>query len=176
MSTVLGIDLSSKNIDLVWLDEDGPAARWERLPLGTAKTPAFERLRNVPGQLRRAIAREGENCYLAAIERPKTHSFVSAAACFPVFGAVVACLPPGLEVWDVAPAQWKQGLGLKGNASKEECAAAVRDLWLDDLKAGEIRTWSQDALDAWAVAYYARELNTRGVSLEQAREKQLVLT
>ncbi len=167
MAAVLGIDLSSKNIDLVWLDEDGPGARWERLPL--AGPTSFARCRAVRAAMPPASAYEG--CYLAAIERPRTQSMVSAAALFPVFGAVLACLPAALEVWDVLPQHWKQGLGLGGNASKHEAACAV-----DDLRGVGSPDWPQDALDAWAVAYYARELNARGVGAEEARERQLVLT
>ncbi len=178
MSTVLGIDLSSRNIDLVWLDEDGPGARWARLPL--AGPTSFARCRAVRAAMPPATAYDG--CYLAAIERPRTQSMVSAAALFPVFGAVLSCLPAALEVWDVLPQHWKQGLGLGGNASKEEAAREVYALaepavlgWATNGMRGPVQDVPQDALDAWAVAFYARELNARGIGAEEARERQLVL-
>lgn len=174
MSAVLGIDVSSFAIDLVKLDETTNEATWERLPL-TGKT-AFDRLRQVHVQMHSDAWYD--DCYLAAIERPKTRSFVSASALWPVFGAVVALLPPGLLVWDVPPTAWRQELGLPGNASKDECATAV-DLLRGDLAPcptttgcdcdGECdkwltwREWPQDAFDAYAVAYYARENNRRAI-------------
>jgi Holliday junction resolvasome RuvABC endonuclease subunit len=94
----------------------------------------------------------------------------SAAALFPVFGAVLACLPNELEVWDITPAQWRHGLGLKGNATKDECAIVV-----DDLRGAGSPDWPQDPIDAYAVAYYTRELNRRGIALDDARQKQLAI-
>lgn len=168
MTHVLGIDVSSHAIDLIRLDETSTAAEWTRLDLGDEKVPAFERCRQVQCVMPQASFYE--DVYLIAIERPKTHSFISAAAQFPVFGAVLACLPYAIETWDVSPGDWRKGIGLKGNAKKDECARAV-----NDLGAPSDTSWPQDAFDAFAVAYYARELNARGIALEEAREKQLTL-
>ena len=83
---------------------------------------------------------------------------------------MLVTLPAALPVWDVSPGDWRKGLGLKGNATKEECAGRCVEI-------GAPGSWDvQDPYDAWAVAFYARELNARGVSAEEAREKQLVLT
>jgi Holliday junction resolvasome RuvABC endonuclease subunit len=55
--------------------------------------------------------------------------------------------------------QWRKELGLSGHATKEQAAEAV-----DALRGPGALAWSQDALDAYAVAYYARELNARAVA------------
>ncbi len=168
---VLGIDVSSHAIDLILLNETGVKATWINLQL-EGKT-SFDRLRRIPEQMPPAAFYD--TCYLAAIERPKTRFMSSAAALFPVFGAVVAHLPTDLEVWDVPPTTWRHGLALKGNAKKHEVAEAVCKLASNGAPDHPIWNWSQDAYDAYAVAYYARELNTRGVALDEAREKQLTV-
>lgn len=173
MSSVLGIDVSSHAIDLIQLDETSTAAEWTRLPLAGATS--FDRLRQVADVM--PSASWYDDTYLIAIERPKTRFMPSAAALFPIFGAVIAHLPATLPVWDVSPTDWRRGLGLKGNAKKDECAARVGEIIRPTIITTRYREiieeWPQDAFDAYAVAFYARELNARGIALEEAREKQL---
>lgn len=172
VSSVLGIDVSSRAIDFVWLDETTNEAAWKRVEL-TGET-SFERLRSIPTQ-GRWNSNYFSDCYLAIIERPKTRFMPSAAALFPVFGAVVALLPSQLELWEVAPTTWRHGLGLKGNAKKAEVAEAVRRIACGAEPEHPILNWSQDAYDAYAVAYWARAINQRGLDLDAAKEKQLVI-
>lgn len=161
MPSVIGIDISSHAIDLVKLDETTNDATWLRVELigGTS----FARLRQVAPQMPRHSF--FDDVYLAAIETPKTRFMKSAGAIFPVYGAVVAMLPAALEVWDVHPKSWRLELGLAGNASKTACAVAVQKLrrrW--DIYPRPLEPWPQDALDAYAVAHYARTINARGLS------------
>lgn len=159
MSTVLGVDLSSHAIDLVLLDENTNQGAWIRCEL-TGKT-FFDRLRSVPAVMPKWGFYEDQNVYLVAIETPKTRFMPSAAALFPVYGAVIACLPRALPVWDVHPKTWRQTLGLPGNATKQAVAAAVHAL--QDGAPDPIWEWPQDALDAYAIARYARDTNHRGI-------------
>jgi Holliday junction resolvasome RuvABC endonuclease subunit len=172
VSRVLGIDLSSFNVDLVTLDEDSDAAGWTRVALGTDKDSALDRLRRVAEAM--PPASFYEDIYLAAVESPYGTRLErgTQAKLNRVFGAVCACLPARVHLWEVMPGDWRKALGLKGNASKEECAEAVRALWLAvPGSAGDV---PQDALDAYAVAYYAREHNHRGVTETlAARELEL---
>ncbi len=172
MSSVLGIDISSKAIDFVRLDETTNDAEWERLEL--KGDTSFERLRAISWSYIWDL-RRFDNDYLAIIERPKTRFMPSAAALFPVFGAVVACLPITLELWEVAPTTWRHGLGLKGNAKKAEVAEAVRRIACGAEPEHPILEWSQDAYDAYAVAYWARAINERGLDIDAAKDKQLVI-
>lgn len=158
MPAVLGIDVSSFAIDLVRLDENTQDAHWDRIML-LGDTP-FERLQSV--QVLMPNTAWYDDIYLAAIETPKTRFMNSAGALFPVYGAVVARLPQSLVVWDVHPKTWRRSLGLGGNAPKEAVRLAVEllapdfcDSWMAELP--------QDAFDAYAVAYHARETNARAV-------------
>lgn len=160
MSCVLGIDLSSNAIDLVILDETTNKGTWLRCDL-RGKT-FFERLRAVPAAMPRWGFYEDQGVYLAAIETPKTRFMPSAAALFPVYGAVIACLPRALPVWDVHPTAWRQTLGLAGNATKQAVADAVHAI--DDDSPDPIWEWPQDALDAYAIARYARDTNAAGIT------------
>ena len=156
MSSVLGIDLSSKAVDLVKLDETTNQATWRRVEL-EGKT-AFERLRSI--SYRMPFRAYLDDVYLIAIEAPMSRGQPGTLAKLSrVFGAVLMWIPSGFEVWEVSPVAWRKELGLPGNASKEEAAFAV-----DDLRGPGTPDWPQDALDAYAVAYYAREQNRRGIA------------
>lgn len=151
MSYAVGIDLSSLAIDLVRLDENTNQAQWRRVAL--EGETAWERTRTV---------REAMPCwawwddvYLAAVETP-----------FPdqqgvlrrVQGAVLASIPGPVLVWEANAGQWKRHLGLPGNASKEAVAVAVSERF-----AFGVPDWPQDALDALAVALWARDVNAAAV-------------
>jgi len=176
MPSVVGVDLSSFAVDLVKLDESTNAAEWHRcVPREARKgsdAPAWERTLGLPD----AMPESGywEDVYLVAIEAPYGASNIALVALNRVLGVIAASLPEALRrperCWIVRPGQWRIGLGLKGNATKQECAYVV-----DDLRGIGSPDWPQDPLDAYAVAFYARELNARGVALEDARERQLVL-
>lgn len=161
MSHVLGIDVSSHAIDMVKLDETSNRAEWTRHEL-KGKT-AFDRLRQVPAAM--PLASFYDDVYLTAIETPKTRFMPSAAALFPVYGAVIAHLPARMLVWDVHPKTWRHALGLPGNATKEQVAAAVNAILIDTPGMGGFGyiAWEQDAKDAYGVALYARDTNRRGI-------------
>lgn len=157
MATVLGCDFSTFAVDLVKLDETSQRAEWRRVTLEGAS--ALERLMSV----QEVMPPSGfyDDCYLAAIEIPYGRGQSGVLAKLNrVFGAIVASLPPRLHLWEVTPQEWRKELGLAGNASKETCAEAVERIGRIYLSHGG--RWPQDALDAYAVAYYARQVNARG--------------
>jgi hypothetical protein len=102
---------------------------------------------------------EDTGVYLAAIEAPMGRGEGGTQAKLNhVFGAVVACLPWRIETWQVAPHEWRKELRLPGNAHKAVCAARAVEL-------GAYPEWNdQNAYDAYAVAYYAREVNARALT------------
>lgn len=155
MSAVLGIDVSTKAIDLVLLDENSDQASWDHLELRGAT--AFDRLRTLPSRMPKWSWYD--SVYLAAIETPMGRGQGGTEAKLNwIFGAVIACLPRGLATWHVAPHEWRRELGLPGNAPKAVCAARCVEL-------GAHVDWQQqDAYDAYAVARYAREVNRRGIA------------
>lgn len=156
MSRVVGIDLSSFAVELVTLDETTNHCEWRHCQLHGSN--ALERLRYVPRAMPRWADGWWDDCYLVAIEAPYgTGQAGTLAKLSRVFGAVAACIPPRLQVWEVMPGTWRHELDLPGNAPKEICAVRAVEL-------GARRNWAdQNAFDAFAVAYAAREINDRGV-------------
>lgn len=142
---------------MVKLPEDSNQAVWTHHTL--RGSTAFERCRDVTQVM--PSSSFYDDVYLAAIEVPKTRFMPSAAAMFPVFGAVVALLPQSLVLWDLHPKTWRSGIGLKGNASKDEIAERVLQLWERlPLARADAGLETQDTFDAFAIAFYARENNS----------------
>ena len=155
MSCVAGIDVSTKYVDIVKLDETTDQCTWDRIELQGAD--AFDRLRDLPRRMPQWSW--WDDVYLAAIETPMGRGEGGTQAKLNhVFGAVIACLPRSLTtVWAVAPHEWRRELGVPGNAPKSVCAARCVEL-------GAYEAWPQDALDAYAIARYARTVNQRGLA------------
>lgn len=157
MSAVLGLDLSTKAIELVRLDESSNAAAWDHLQLEGHL--ALDRLRDVPRRMPRWNSEFYDDIYLVAVEAPYARAGIGALAKLSrVFGAIVACIPPRLEVWEIAPHDWRTEITVPGNAPKEACAARCIEL-------GARPDWNdENAYDAFAVAYAARQINARAIS------------
>lgn len=151
---VLGIDLSSFALDLVLLDENTDEPEWIHLAL--EGETAFDRCRQVAAVMPSASWFEDKGVYLAAIEKPTAASFISAAAQFPVFGAVAVLLPRDLVVWSYRPAEWKAAVGIPLTEKPTGELMATR-------VGGAVAGWPQDALDACAVAWAAKQTNARAV-------------
>jgi hypothetical protein len=151
--SVVGIDSSSFRIALAILDENENRATTVTLEL-EGKT-AFDRLRTVPDVMPQPGWWESHGVYLVAIEMPKSGFYPSLAAQLPVFGAVTAAIPSNLDVWSVAPSEWRAPLSLK--IRTKPTRETFHGFELD----GE---WSQDAHDALGVALYARETMARGIA------------
>lgn len=147
----LGIDLSSRAVDLVLVDENADTATWEQIEL-EGKT-AFDRLRAVHALMPQPGWYEAHGVYLIAVEMPESRMRPSLRAQLPVFGAVVAALPDDIEVWCLAPADWKRPMGL-GQAKPSS----------DDFPTFDTDGWTQDSLDALGVALYARDENATGIA------------
>jgi hypothetical protein len=159
---VLGVDLSTKAIDLVALDEDNPAmcehrrvelpdpwwntARWMRSLLRVASIPTWLEERNV---------------YLVGVERPYGPSRQAIASLHTVMGALIASLPPQVTAFEVSPADMRRELGLPGNCPEEQMRREVT-------RRMPHLTWTDDAYDAWAAGYAALWINERGTPMEGA--------
>lgn len=180
MSAVVAIDLSSRALDLVKLDETSSRAEWVHVEL--AGKDAWERTLGI----RNALAEYGEHfrifrdeswwddVYLVAIEAPYGRGQAGTQAVLNrVVGAVAASLParlrdPGM-CWIVRPDEWKNGLGLKAKPDVEDIARVTGGDWelhgppgiyLDDPIA-------QNGRDALAIALWAR--NTHAEATQQRR-------
>jgi hypothetical protein len=151
MSVCVGIDLSSRAIDLVRLDEDNDEAAWTRIELAGGN--AFERTRSIPVSMPHGSF--WDDVYLCAMERPFVRfgqDVIRLAQ-----GATLACVPRNVEVWEVAVSQWKKHMSIP-----------IRDKpsWDRFPMSFQRMNWPQDALDALGVAIYARETNADGVAAQ----------
>lgn len=164
---VVGIDLSTRAIDLVKLAENDNSAEWVRCDL--AGPTAWERalaardaISGSDGSGPRdpkwgTLGGWWDDVYLVAIETPVNDQKRVLRL---IQGAVIASLPTRLRqphsCWDVHPSTWKAGLGLKGKPTEEDIfrmTGRVEPIGAD-----------QNARDAYCLAMYARDLNARAVA------------
>jgi len=163
--SVVGCDLSSKAIDLVKLDEASNRASWVRCELAGAD--AWERTLSIREALWLADGHAGswwDDVYLVAIEKPVNDQQRVLGR---VQGAILASLPAALRhphcCWEVHPSTWKAGLGLKGKPTWTDIERLSgtpfpihgSDFWAAD---------DQNALDAYALALWARDENAKAVA------------
>jgi hypothetical protein len=157
VSAVVGIDLSSRALDLARLDENHNFATHLRISLEVdgKRSTSWERTLQLPSLM--PPASWWDDVYLVAIEAPYGAGTGTVAILNRIVGAIVASLPSALQrperCWIVRPDEWKGGLGLQGKPSAEHIAHL--GLMLD----GDPVT--QDARDAACLAYWAREANAR---------------
>ncbi len=183
MSAVVGIDLSTKAIDLVKLDEDSNRAEWVRCELDGAD--AWARTLGIRGALPdvrigwpRGHGGWWEDVYLVAIEAPYGRGQPGTSAILNrVVGAVAASLPAHLRApercWIVRPDEWKNGLGLKGKPTWGDIDALIGETFAWTNHVGLLselvtRTYSQgivqNARDAYCLAMFARDQNAAAIA------------
>lgn len=143
MSCVVGIDLSSRFIDLVSLDENADYASWLRVEL--EGDTAWDRIRSIADWM--PSSSWWDNIYLVAIERPFSQSRNDVVRL--AEGAVVASIPSRVETWEVAPQTWKAALGIRKGKPD----------WSHFPTSFARENWASDALDALGVALWARNTN-----------------
>jgi len=146
---VVGIDISTRAIDLVRLDENVDEAEWLSVPL--SGKAAWDRVRLIPDLM--PPAGWWAEVYLCAIERPFARARQDVVRL--AQGAALACIPTRVATWEVTPAVWKQHIGIKQNV-KPSWSAFAPSLF-DEY-------WPQDARDALGVALYARDTNAAGIA------------
>lgn len=158
---VLGIDLSSRALDLVLLDEDGAGARWEHLPIPRTHS-RLDLARAVADTVPGSAWFEHHGVYLVAVEEPmgQNRQAISALNC--VLGALGASLPDDLPAWTLRADEWKRGVGLPGNLSTTKGSDRLQ-AWAVEHH-GEA-DWPTDAYVALAVAAVAREINAKAVAM-----------
>jgi len=163
VSTVVGIDLSSRQLDLARLDETHDRVTHLRVDLEQAgkRSTAWQRTLALPRLMPGATW--WDDVYLVAIEAPYGTGTGTVAILNRVVGALIAGLPPRLRApercWLVRPDEWKSWLRLNPRTKPSPELILELGLELEGPYSG-----SQDARDATCVAYYARETNARAVS------------
>lgn len=157
MPSVLGIDLSTKQIDLAYVDENRDTVQWRRLILegkdAWARTLTIGPLRDDQFAF--------QDVYLVAIEAPYgTGQPGTQALLNRVAGAIAASLPAELRTpercWIVRPDEWKNGLNLKGKPTTADVARLLEP----------VHGWDhldQNAFDAACLALWARNANRAAI-------------
>jgi len=146
---VAGIDFSTHSVDLVKLPLAGPADP-EHVYVAVRDSSSLEAARNWRDYW--PLASFGDwfdDVAVAYIERPygvgeSIHKLMR------MQGAILAQLPTGLVVDELAPWEWRKLNGLPGNASKHHVA-----LYVDQ------DSWTQDRCDAYCIALAGRLLCER---------------
>jgi len=160
VSCVVGIDLSTRQLDLARLDETHNRVTHRRVDLedGDKRAKAWDRTLRLPRLM--PPASWWDDVYLVAIEIPFGAGSGAVAAMNRIVGAIVAGLPPRLReperCWLVRPDEWKGALEIRGKPSEA-------DLERLGLAMASPEPSTQDARDAACIAYYARETNQRAV-------------
>lgn len=164
---VLGVDVSTRAVDLVYLDDDTDAATWQRIafpkrkpvkaPDGTksidSAAESTRAIRILRHTFPRRHALEQAGVWLVAIEDPVGHHAHTQKWLGEITGAVKALIPPELPVVSIQPGDWKEIAGLPRGAKKAVVTPhARRHLELIQ----NVDGWPPDAFDAYLVATAAR--------------------
>jgi hypothetical protein len=169
---VLGVDLSTKAIDLVALDEDNPSVcEHRRVELSDEDKQWWDSSRYMLGFLDNSGARRwmhDHRIFLVGVERPYGPSRLSIASLHTILGAFIASLPRGIKAFEVSPADMRRELGLPGNCAKQYVYNQVVDRLLAAGQEETLRDWPLDAYDAWAAGHAALRINERGTPMEEA--------
>lgn len=166
--TVLGIDVSTLAVDLVYLDDDTDAATWQRIQLPKRKPaprgekkPAHETAEESTAAIRiiratfpRRHALETAGVWLVAIEDPIGEFAHSAKWLGEITGAVKALIPPELETVSLTPQAWRKANGIPPTGEKARVVTPHARRLLELVQATD--GWPPDAFDAWLIARAAR--------------------
>lgn len=161
VSAVVGVDLSTRALDLVKLNESDDRAVWVRCEL--QGKDAWERTLSIRSSLLKAMLLDWghsswwDDVYLVAIEAPMGHGSNKLDR---VLGAIAASLPEPLRrperCWVVRASEWKHGLGLKGKPTAEDLERLCGTAW--PFTGSEYREpASEHARDAYCLALWARD-------------------
>jgi hypothetical protein len=165
--TFAGIDYSSEAIDVVRLELDSDCARWDRISLDLGlHENALARARRVRDAMPARSSWADHGVVQIALEDARGPTFKGSIPLARVQGALLACLPaPHADppVLALTSAEWKMACGLKGNAPKEAVRAFSLSTWEDPPP-----VLSQDALDAYAIAWAARAICDQAALTERS--------
>lgn len=151
MTAIAGIDLSTKAIDIVLLDEDTDRAHHHRVEL--AGGGAFLAALDVRDRMPSRSWWEDAAVVSIWLELPFARHLKSVAPLMRIQGAVLASLPRSLVAGELTPQTWKRLTVGQSNAAKPDVANWVFGRWLNCPAAV-----GQDACDAYAVAWAGRML------------------
>lgn len=155
MSLIAGIDVNSNVVDVTLLDEDTCEAQWLRYRIddGRSDLDAFDRARRLRDAMPARTTWRDAGVVVIGIEKPMSQSFKSMSAQTRVQGALLACLPLDIRMYELVPASWKKLAVGHGHASKQDVATWARRVYVWDDSRGFI---AQDAYDAAGIGRAAQ--------------------
>jgi hypothetical protein len=154
---IVGIDFSTRAIDLVELALDDETTTWWNHPMeGATLEDRIRYMDATDGDIPLfGMPRRGSNIWdsvlAVGIERPIGRFSTDQLSM--VLGALITRVPQRmlLKLW--TPPAWKKECGLPGN-----CGKPVVKAWVDEQRPGHPLLGSQDACDAFAIAYATRNV------------------
>lgn len=150
--SIAGIDLNTRAIDIVLIDDAQTQAEWRHVDLsvdpstGETTGDAFERTRRVRPGMPTSSWWEDRGVIAIGVEQPRGNH--GTTPLFRIQGAILASLPTWMLVTPWNPSSWRLEVGLKGNSTKDDITLYALDLLGDQHVAG----WPQDAFDAYLIA------------------------
>jgi Holliday junction resolvasome RuvABC endonuclease subunit len=148
----VGIDVSTRSIDVVLLRDDG-RARWFSRELDSDNGwAAADSIRQRVVGLRRVLIEARPD--VVAFEDPFSQSRGTAKVYGLLIGACMTLVPQHLPIMGLSPNVWKTATVGNPRATKADVAAWAAERWTNPLN-----VVTQDAFDAYAIAWAGRELH-----------------
>lgn len=158
MSGFLGIDFDTREIHTVAIDEDdGRPLSFSSYDLAAGPGDSFQRARRVRDLLPARTRWIEDGTIAAGLEDVYSRHLSSVVGHKRVEGALLACLPREIPIYNLRPQTWKiDSLGAgHGNDDKDQIRA-----WAVELYPG-LRFWPQGLIDAFAIATATRATYSR---------------
>lgn len=154
MSLCLGIDLSTKRVDLAAIPLDPDIDR-PPLWLSVDRTETYADLyRGIRDSLF-DFSWDGHDIATVAVEKP-AGKFVHPKL-HELHGAILASIPQYIASTSLYPVEWRQALGLVGKAKNNKAAGNARVLELYPM----CESWDEHQLDALGIARAWRDIQWR---------------
>jgi len=149
---IAGIDFNSHQADIVILDEDTDHATHHVFTFGEGD--AFDRARTIRYSMPSRSWWDEQGVIAIGIEDPRGAARNVDSVLYRVQGAILVCLPARLLVQPWKPGEWRKQLGIS-NVGKEAPAWFAAEHWTRF--PSDLTIESQDALDAYCLAYATRQ-------------------
>lgn len=152
---VVGLDVSTRTVDLVKLADDN-TAEWISVPCADRRGPLFA------ARLAAELAPKAswwDDVYLIGVEQLWSHSRATLRALAFVTGAVTGTVPRTVTALLTSPQEWRTVCGMPAKCSKQEAARWATETWCDPPA-----MLTQDSLDAFCIGFAARALNDKAIT------------
>jgi hypothetical protein len=155
---IAGLDISTRAIHIVELPEDSNNATLHVVRIDTQRGAWLERVRRLRDQMPARTAWRDAGCTLIAIERPYSHHAATLAPMMAVYGALLQLFPADLPLLELSAPEWRKECSLpqRGDDVKPAAVRFARQCWT-----GQPHAMDDNAADAFAIAWAAREIDLR---------------